>query len=173
MLINERMDEGPLLAQASCKIPANFTTPMLTEKLIKLSNRQIKANLLKYLGGSLKSYPQDPTIKPSYSRKLTKDDGKIDWHKPARQIEREIRAYIDWPRSYTTLGDKQIIITQGKVSGIVLDKPAGSFEILNKQLLVQTSENSLEIIELKPAGKPAMLAEAFIAGYRSLIENSK
>ncbi|HUD05864.1 MAG TPA: methionyl-tRNA formyltransferase [Candidatus Saccharimonadales bacterium] len=173
MLINEKMDDGLLLAQSEYKIPPDYTTPELTDKLIKLSNKLIKASLRKYLAGKLKPYPQDLTIPPSYSRKLTKDDGRIDWQKPARQIEREIRAYIDWPRSYTSLGGKQIIITKAAVSGRVLDKPAGVFVVSAKQLLVQTGENSLDILEIKPAGKPAMAAESFIAGYKALIDSQE
>lgn len=170
MLINEKMDEGTLLAQSTFKIPPGLTTPGLTDELIVLSNQLIKANLGDYLEDKLEPYPQDSSIKPSYSRKLTKEDGRIDWQKSATILDREIRAYEGWPGSYTDVGDRQIIITRAKVSSDDLNKTPGSLAAKDRHLLAQTGNGSLEILELKPAGKPAMSAESFIAGYRSLIE---
>src|SRR5581483_3005092 len=75
MLIVEALDEGPLLAQERVPIASDTNTPALTEKLIRLSDKLLAETLVPYLGGQLKPWPQDNSIAPTYSRKLTKDDG--------------------------------------------------------------------------------------------------
>jgi methionyl-tRNA formyltransferase len=104
---------------------------------------------------------------PTYSRKLTRDDGRIDWTKPAIQIEREIRAFISWPKSHTILASREVIITAAGIDATE-GKP-GKVSVQGKRLLIGTGEGSLEIIQLKPVGKAEMNAAAFLAGYRHLL----
>ena len=163
MMIVEKLDEGPLLAQKELPIAPNTATPGLTRQLIDLSYQMLVETLPRYAAGVLKPYPQ-PGDKPTYSRKLTKEDGQIDWHRPAVMLERQVRAFADWPKSHSRLGSTEVIITQSTVAAEAL-KP-GEISVKNKQLLVGTSEGSLEILSLKPAGKPEMSAEAFLAGYK-------
>lgn len=162
MLIVEALDEGPILTQEALPIKADTTTPSLTEDLIKLSHKMLLDNLPKYVTGELKPRPQ--TGEPTYSRKLTKADGQIDWQKPAEQIEREIRAFIDWPKSRTKLGKTEVIITRARITETKLNP--GEIQTDDKRLMLGTSEKSLEILALKPAGKQEMTAQAFLAGYK-------
>ncbi len=171
MLLTAGMDEGPLLAQADYDISPKTTTPSLTGDLIDLSDRALKEILPLYRQGI--ALPADQLAitmsdksEPTYSRKLTKDDGNIDWHKPAEVIEREIRAYLDWPKSRTTFGKLEIVITSAEVinqSGV-----AGRTTIYNKQPAVYCSKGALVLTTVKPAGKKEMTGEAFLAGYKSL-----
>lgn len=169
MLIVEKMDEGPLLAQATYDMPDEITTPELTDDLILLSDSMLQNILPLYLDGQTEAAPQDQVSmaasnEPSYSRKLTKDDGIIDWSKPAAQLEREIRAYVEWPKSRTELAGKEVVITQAHVVEQTL-KP-GQTLVEAKQLVIGTGEQSLSIDKLKPAGKAEMAVEGFLAGYR-------
>ncbi len=172
MLLVEKMDEGPLLAQSEVKIAPNETTPSLTEKLITVSDALLRTILPEWLenkidaGDQLEvSILQDNT--PTYSRKLTKEDGRIDWTKSAEAIEREIRAYIGWPKSYTQLAGKDIVITKARVSNE--SGESGKLEVREKQLVVYCGQGSLVLEQLKPAGKNEMTAEAFLAGYGDLL----
>ncbi len=163
MLIDAKLDEGPLLAQRPLTITSGATTPSLTQELIQLSHDLLVETLPRYVSGQLKPRPQ-PDEKPTYSRKLTKDDGIVDWRKPAVEIEHEIRAFLEWPKSRAKLGSTEVIITQAKVVSATL-KP-GQIQTEDKKLVVGTSQESLEILSLKPAGKPEMTAAAFLAGYK-------
>lgn len=163
MLLVAGMDEGPVLAYAEHEIGGTTTTPELTADLIKLSNAQLGTILPLYLNGDAVPLPQDPSIKPTYSRKLTKADGNIDWHKPAEQIEREIRAFIEWPKSYTTVGGLDIVIMRARV--IDTEGASGTFTKQNGQLVAFCGEKALAIDEIKPAGKQKMTGQAFLAGY--------
>ncbi len=175
MLIVEKMDEGPLLAQATYDMPANVTTPLLTNYLIDLSHSLLTEMLPLYMAGSVEVVPQEAAAQlagrstaPSYSRKLTKEDGLIDWAKPAVQIERDIRAFIEWPKSRATLAGKEVVITEATVVNSTTGEP-GVARADGKRLLVACGQGTLQIKKLKPAGKPEMTAEAFLAGYKQLL----
>lgn len=167
MRVVRAWDEGPLLAQAPYNIPPDATTPQLTSDLIDLSNALLVEAVPKYVQGEI--VPQDQlaaTIgpkEPTYSRKLTKEDGRLDWNKPAVVLEREVRAYLEWPHSYTVLAGKDVIITAAKVAE-VSGKP-GSIKADKQHLYIYCGVEALEILKLKPAGKPEMSAKAFLAGY--------
>ncbi|HEX9153567.1 MAG TPA: methionyl-tRNA formyltransferase, partial [Candidatus Saccharimonadales bacterium] len=159
------LDEGALLAYAEYPLSATITTPELTDDLIDLSYRLLEATMPNYIDGSLVLAPQDITGRSvSYSRKLTKEDGILDWTKPAAQLEREIRAFIDWPKSRTTLNGMDIVVTSAHVIDAIGEP--GKTDIVNKQPVVCTSKNALAIDRIKPAGKKEMTGEAFLAGYK-------
>lgn len=163
MLLVEKMDEGPVIGCGMQELNGTETAPGLTENLILLSDALLKKELPDYLNGKTSAAPQNelPGLIPgypthvSYSRKLTKEDGRIDWTKPAEVLEREIRAYAQWPKSYTTLSGKDVIITKAHVAQKAEDK----------ELSMKTSRGLLIIDMLKPAGKNEMSAKEFLTGY--------
>ena len=165
MLIVAAMDEGPLISYTEIDIEPGSTNPLLSDRLVNLSHDLIKKFVPLYLAGSIKAQPQSITGKSvSYSRKLTKQDGLIDWTKSADQIDQEIRAFIEWPKSHTKIGDIEVIITGSHVSPMINTRP-GEFKIENNQLLIECGDNSLSVDKLKPSGKPEMPIAAFLAGY--------
>lgn len=173
MLLTEGLDEGPLLAQSVVTVSETATTPQLTDQLIDISDALLKTIVPAYLDNTCMPVNQltatiAPLATPTYSRKLTKDDGIIDWTKPAVQIEREIRAYISWPKSRTILAGKEVIVTAAQTD--ITPAEAGKAVVHDKRLLVGTGEGSLEILRLKPAGKAEMNTAAFLAGHKHLLE---
>lgn len=175
MLLVEKMDEGPLLAQGDYDIEPNETTPTLTDSLIQLSYSMLSEVLPIYVAGSIQPIPQDiaanesPTpLTVSYSRKLSKDDGILDWDKPAEQLEREIRAYQGWPKSRSKLGHIDVVVTKAHVEEVQL--APGELRVTNKTLTIGTQHNALAIDALVPAGKKEMPVSAFMAGYGQKIQ---
>lgn len=167
MLIAEKLDQGQLIAQECVPVPADATTPGLTEDLISASHELLAKTLTRYVEGKVHPYPQ-PDIKASFSRKLSKKDGLIDWSKPALRLEREVRAYAGWPKSRVRLGATDVIITGARVAsdGAGPGLRPGEIRVQDKRLIVGTGEGALEILSLKPAGKREMPASAFLAGYK-------
>jgi methionyl-tRNA formyltransferase len=163
MLIDAGMDTGKLLAQKSLQIKPEETTPELTDRLIGLSYTMLRTHLPAYVSGKLRPRSQPHPDRATYSRKLTKEDGIIDWEKPAEQLEREIRAFVEWPKSRSEVAGKEVVITKARV----VPEPGapGNTEVRNKELLVFCAEGALLIEKLKPAGKKEMNAQAFINGY--------
>ncbi|HSX06013.1 MAG TPA: methionyl-tRNA formyltransferase [Candidatus Saccharimonadales bacterium] len=171
MLLVQAMDEGPLLAVGEADVDmSQVTTPELTSNLIGLSYVLIKDILPKYLAGDIKTASQEKvagivgySATPSYSRKLTKEDGILDWHKPAVQLEREIRAFADWPKSRCIVGGHAVVITQAHAEAG--DGEPGKLWQKDKSLGMYCAKGVLMIDRLKPAGKADMTAEAFLNGY--------
>ena len=158
MLLVKAMDEGPLLAFAQYDMPPDLTTPKLTDELIKLSHDLLKKTVPKYIGGELQPVPQTTTKQPvSYSRKLVKADGIVDWRRSAEEIERQVRAYLDWPKSPAKIFEHDIIITKARVAS---DQNDGD-------LVMQCSESWLEIQELKAPSGRTMSGADFMRGYKA------
>lgn len=174
MLLVQKMDEGPIIGYGEQQIETNETTPSLTKKLIHLSDALLEHDLPRYLsgkgrGGVSQEFMTEHSGKyVSYSRKLSKEDGILDWKKPAVVLEREIRAYTEWPKSRTTLAKKDVVITSCKVAS--LSGEPGTVHIVNKKIYILCGEGALELVTLKPAGKKEMTAESFLAGHRKLLE---
>lgn len=169
MLIVEAMDEGPIVSYGEYNLSDDITTPKLTNDLINLSDALLSDALPRIFKEQLKGTPQAITGRSiSYSRKLNKADGVIDWNKSAVQIAREIRAYYGWPNSRTQLAGKDITITKAHpMNGHA--KP-GEVIITKKSLVIGCGTGLLRIERIKPAGKSDMPVDAFLAGYGSLLQ---
>ena len=157
MLLVEAMDEGPLLAYGEYEMPADTTTPLLTQELIKLSQALLVETVPKYIAGELQPVAQSKTGREvSYSRKLVKADGMVDFGNPARQIEREVRAYQPWPKSQAKIFDHDVIITRARVA---IDKGDGD-------LVISCQPGWLEVQELTAPSGRTMSGADFLRGYR-------
>lgn len=163
MLIVEALDEGPILAQRELKLNGDETTPKLTEALIEISDELLKEVLPAYIRGEIR--PKSQVGQPSYSKKLNKADGQLDFKKTAARLEREVRAYLGWPRSYTTIKDRLVIVTSAHVA--TASGSVGQLVIDNDTLSFYTSDGVLVIDSLIPEGKKEMSAKAFLAGYQT------
>jgi methionyl-tRNA formyltransferase len=170
MLLVAAMDEGPLLAIGETDLPNDITTPELTQRLIGLSYALLQDVLPKYVAGKVTGRAQADvahavgySARPSYSRKLTKEDGILDWQKPAEQLEREIRAFADWPKSRAIVGGHAVIITKARAEAGTGE--LGKLWLYGKHLGIYTAKGVLMLERLKPAGKGEMSAQAFLNGY--------
>ncbi len=166
MKLTAGMDEGPIYKQKTLHLTSTESKAELTEILQQLGSELIKEVLPDIASGSLAPRQQPHPSRATYSHLLTKEDGIINWNKPAEQIEREIRAYLGWPGSRTTLADRDIIITESHV--MLADFPnsePGKVEVSGTELLVETAKGILCVDRLKPAGKNEMSAAEFIRGY--------
>jgi|JI10StandDraft_1071094.scaffolds.fasta_scaffold325426_3 methionyl-tRNA formyltransferase len=179
MQVVQKLDEGDVLGFGLYELSGAETGQSLTHDLIQLSAALLRDHIPQYLVDQ-KAVPQDQLARqvpgidypqiPSYSRKLTKQDGVMDLHKPAVELEREVRAYLGWPGSRTVIAGKDVVIIAAHVADNNVDNvDKKSTFIADKQLCLQTADGILIIEELKPAGKPAMSAAAFLAGYGHLV----
>ncbi len=173
MGLTAKMDAGPIFSQTLVKLDGNEQKYELAEQLLQVGSAMIIALLEGLFNGPNKLSVQDDT-QATYTKRINKSDGIINWNKPAQQIVQEIRAYLGWPGSRTTLAGRDIIITQAHllakshlVQGPTL-QPGRAFKTEDGELAVACNEGVLIIDYLKPAGKGEMIASAFLAGNRSL-----
>jgi len=166
MKLTAGMDEGPVYAQRELTVSKGEQKFELYERITEVSTELFFDSFPEILHGSLLPTPQDSS-KATYCQLIQKSDGIIDWTKPALQLEREIRAYVGWPQSRTTLGQLDVVIPSASV--ITLETPATPGKLIaeKKRLFVGTGKEWLEITSVKPLGKKEMPVGAFLAGYRS------
>ena len=162
--LNEKMDEGDLLAQQELGIlPGEYAHDL------EVRLAAIGAELLCKTVDQIDSIPhtkQDHS-QATFAPLLKKEDGKIDWTKSAIEIDRKIRAFTPWPSAYSFLDQKRIIFTRGKVlDGKSHGLSPGEILGVNKTgIQVSCGQNSIYLIgELQPEGKKAMNAYAFSLG---------
>jgi methionyl-tRNA formyltransferase len=172
MLLVESMDEGPLLAVGVKELDGTETVTDLTNELIHLSDALLKKELPRYLSGESQGVEQSKMSemipnypsKPSYSRKIAKQDGILDFSKTAEVLEREIRAFADWPKSRMNLNGIEIVVESAHITK--RSGTPGDYEFSKNELVVFCEQDALSIDSVKPAGKSSMPISAFLAGYR-------
>lgn len=164
MKLSEKMDEGPLLAQREVRLRGDETKQELADSLLELGGKLLISCLDDIFSGSANEIPQsDEGV--TYTHKIKKSDGVIDWNKPAEHIERELRAFAGWPKSRTQLNGLDCIILDAE---IISEKGLpGNYRFDNKSLAVYAGEGALVIRRIQPAGKKAMSIEEFLRGYSS------
>ncbi|KKS37856.1 MAG: methionyl-tRNA formyltransferase [Candidatus Sungbacteria bacterium RIFCSPLOWO2_12_FULL_41_11] len=172
ILMDEKMDHGPILENSKIKIQnAKLTTSELSQILSKMGAGLIVETIPKWINGEIKPIPQDET-KATYSKILKKEDGRIDWSKSADGIERQIRALAPWPGSFTfwKKGKKEVRLelleaSVEKTADLSDDHVSGKVLIKERRLFVKTGQGYLGILRLQPEGKKEMTAKEFLNGY--------
>ena len=162
MQLVDKMDSGPIYAQAKINLTGKEYKDELATQLINLGAKLLIENLPNILNGSLEAIKQNDVL-ATYDSLIKKEDGVINFNKSAEEIERQIRAYVGWPRSRAKIGTKEVIITRAHVENIqgtpgVLYINAGIFGI-------HCHQNTLIIDNLIPAGKGEMTSRDFLLGY--------
>jgi len=101
MLMDAGLDTGPVLARAQIPVSGRDTTGSLTAKLSLISAQLLLEVLPRWSRGELTPQPQDEA-KATYCSPISKEESEIDWHLPAMDIWRRLRAFQPWPGCYTT-----------------------------------------------------------------------
>jgi methionyl-tRNA formyltransferase len=163
MQIDHGMDTGPTYASSTFQLAGNETKPDLYERLAEMGAELLATRLRSILDDALVPLPQDNSqaVKVAMIKKL---DGAIDWSKPATTIEREIRAHLGWPGSFTSLLGCDMTITEAHVlprSG----KAGQPYKTSSAELAVYCGHDSLVLDRVKPAGKREMTGSEFLAGH--------
>lgn len=162
MQLVETMDAGPIYAQSALRLDGTETKPWLYQRLAELGRETLLNNIDDFLYGSLQSTPQDEK-QATYSKLLRKSDGVIDWQQPAAAIERQVRAFLGWPGSHTTVHGVSVTIESARV--IEKTGTPGKLDVIDGSLVIYARENALLIDKIKPSGKNAMNSTDFVRGY--------
>ncbi len=165
MALAPEMDAGPVYAQRHYRVPAGTTKAELAAHLQQLGASLLADSLPAITQGSLHPSPQNDKL-ATYTKLITKADGRIDWKLPAGQIERQVRAYAGWPGSRAELFGQDAIVTQVAVGRDNTDHEAGSIVgTRDGVIVIAAGDGSTLLIErLKPAGKKEMAAADFLRG---------
>jgi methionyl-tRNA formyltransferase len=167
MALAKEMDAGPVYAQSECKLTGTETKQELADNLMEVGRAMLLEVLPGILEGAIVALPQNDSV-ATYDNLITKEAGVLDFTKPADVLEREIRAFAEWPKSRTTLGQMEVVVTAAHVLPDAASEPGKLIiDSAAKTLAIGCSEGTLAIDKLKPAGKGEMNIAGFLTGYIS------
>ena len=172
ILMDEKMDHGLIVAQKTLVMEKQETAAALFDKLAELSADLILETIPKWLGNEIKAREQDES-RATFTKILIKEDGRIDWLRPAEEIERKIRAFNPWPGTYCFAAGKIVKILKADVLKQTEDGPFGSagktYLASNDKIAVQTGQDFLIIKKLQLAGKKETVVADFLKGHLNFI----
>ncbi len=165
MLLTEGMDEGPLLATERVAIDPRDTGGSLGERLARVGARLLVPVLKDYAVGRIVPQPQDERY-ATYAPKITEEDARIDWTKPAAAIRNLVRACNPSPGAWTTLGDRRLkVYAAEETPGDAL--PPGEL-VADRELVAGTGDGTLRLEEVQLAGRRRMKGPELARGLRLL-----
>lgn len=166
MLMDEGLDTGAILTQRATRIEPADNAQTLHDRLARIGAELLMETLPGYVAGTIQPRPQ-PSEGSVYARKITKDDGRIDWKLPARTLWNRVRAFTPWPSAYTQVSvpPAPYLLKIWEVE--VVDKQGTPGEILavgGNELVIACGEQSLRVLSLQKEGKKRMAVRDFLAG---------
>ncbi|MEW5717361.1 MAG: methionyl-tRNA formyltransferase [Chloroflexota bacterium] len=168
MQMDEGLDTGPILAQRALPIAADDTTGTLTPKLANLAAELMLETLPRILAGEITPQPQDHARATMFTQ-IKKEEGLIDWTRPAVEIARRVRAFNPWPSAFTFWNGAQLKILRAEASPRKTDAAPGRVIQSGKEIAVTTGDGVLILREIQLAGKRAMKIEEFVRGQREFV----
>ncbi len=166
--VSEKLDAGDILVQKETEIKNEDNFISLYARLALLGAKALKeaVNLIK--NKSVRPVPQDEKS-ATYARKITKEDGLINWNDGALRIHNKIRALNPWPGTYTYFSNRMVKILKAEFGGLKGDFQVNPGEIIavdKDKIAVYCSDGIIYIKEVQPEAKKIMSANEFISGYR-------
>ncbi len=165
MRIDQGLDTGEILLQEEIAIAAEDTAVTLGQRLAESGARLMVRTLGELEGGRLRPTPQDES-RATLAPILTKEDGRIDFQRPAREICNRLRGFQPWPGAYTGFRGQNLSLHRAQPID-ARDISPGELRVESHHLLAGCGAGTaLEILELQPEGKKRMAAGDFVRGYR-------
>ncbi len=170
MQMETGLDTGPVIASLRTLIRDDDDAQTLLARLAALGGLLVTRNLTDWIGGRLNAIPQ-PNHGITYARKITREDGRMDWSLPAQVLWRRLRAFTPWPGAFCTavIGGSPRLLkvhtafpstddTTGSVPGQILQSD-------DRGLHVACGEGSLILTEIQPDGGRRQPTATFLAGH--------
>jgi methionyl-tRNA formyltransferase len=161
MQMDAGLDTGAVLLQKTLPIARDDDAGTLHDKLGALGAQAIIEALAEVEAGRARATPQREEG-ASYAPKLDKGEARLDWSKPAAQLERAVRAFRPAPGAFTLLDGEPVKIWRAEVIGG--NGAPGSLRAESGRLVVACGEGALAVTELQRAGGRRMGVEEFLRG---------
>lgn len=168
MQMDAGLDTGAMLAVERTPVRADDTGQTLHDRLATLGAALLVRTIPGWVAGTVPAVPQ-PADGVTYARKISKEDGAVDWRRPAVEIERRLRAFDPWPGSWTRLagpaGGGRIKLWRAVAVDAAAEAPPGMVLAAGPAgLVVRCGEGALNLQELQREGRRRLPAREFLAG---------
>lgn len=164
MLIEKGMDSGDILNQKEVEIKAEDDFTSLSEKLSKIGSEVILESVLNY-DDFIKNRIKQDNDKATFTKKITKEMGKIDFNQSKEEIINKIRAFVEFPKVYFSYKNENVKIL--KASPVEIENPKISFVYKankNDKIIIGCKNGGIRIEKIQFPGKKAMDTKSFLLG---------
>jgi methionyl-tRNA formyltransferase len=166
MRIDAGLDTGDILLQRELPILREDTSETLAPRLATIGAELMVETLRGLESGQVQPTPQDPS-RATLAPILKKEDGRMDFSRPADELFNRLRGFKPWPGAFTTFRTKTLQVHRAEPAKNPATRTPGAMSIDAARLLVACANNTaLELIEVQMEGKRRMTAQEFINGYQ-------
>ena len=169
MKMDAGLDTGDILSQERTPIQPDDTAETLHHRLALLGGELLARTIPEFTAGNIVPKKQ-PEAGSSHARKISKEDGRIDWAKPALQIRNQIRAFTPWPGAFTFESHEThrtlLKIWQGQVEKNSENEPGTILSAGPDGIVVRCGEDSLRVTLLQREGGRKLGSRDFLSGHR-------
>ena len=160
MQMEAGLDTGPMLLKVTTTITAEDTGGSLHDRLATLGSQAVVEAVTRLAAGELRGEVQDDSL-ATYAHKLNKDEARLDWSRPAVELERLVRAFNPWPICHSTLNGEALKIHAAQL-GEGQGTPGSVLAADKSGLTVACGEGALRLTRLQlPGGKPLSFADLY------------
>ncbi len=166
MKMDAGMDTGDILTQQTTPIEPRDNSQTLHNRLAQIGAELLIPTIRDYVAGKIISRPQ-PAEGASHARKISREDGRMDWTQPARVLLNRIRAFTPWPGAFSHLptAPKPLKIWEAQIA----DASGTPGEILTADktgITVACGQQSLRVTSLQREGGRRLTAQEFLTGHQ-------
>jgi methionyl-tRNA formyltransferase len=160
MQMEAGLDTGPMLFKVTTPISAQDTGGSLHDRLAQMGPEAVLEAIEGLAAGTLKGEVQDDA-QANYAHKLNKDEARLDWSRPAVELERLVRAFNPWPICHSTLDGEPLKVLAAAL-GDGKGQPGQILAASKDGLTVACGDGALRLTRLQlPGGKPLNFADLF------------
>lgn len=181
MRVVKALDAGPMMATVRRPIGPDETSDVVEMDLARLGAPLLVRVVDQLAESAATETPQDDAG-ATYAHRLTKEDGIVDWNRPALQIHNLIRGLHPWPHAFSYLAGHRLILlrsdpvsktgsdsgsdTESDTRSAAQSEPGTVTEAAGDRLVVRAGDGLLRLLEVQPEGKRALAVRDFLAGHR-------
>jgi methionyl-tRNA formyltransferase len=165
MRIDAGLDTGEMLLRWETCIGPDETAPELSKRMAEAGADLLVRTLAGLGAGSIRPEPQD-NARATWAPVLKKEDGRIDWTRPAQQVHDLIRGFQPWPGAYTSFRGQSLHLWRSRLVPRRWNLPPGALVHEQGVFAIGGDGAALELLELQLEGRKKMQAEIFANGHR-------
>ncbi|CAI8051777.1 Methionyl-tRNA formyltransferase, partial [Geodia barretti] len=168
MLMDEGMDTGPIIAQRTRVVAPDDDADSLTAALFSDGSDLLLQNLGDWMTGAIIPQPQDDA-RATYTAKIERAAGAVDWELPAELLARRRRAYAPWPGLYTRWEDKELKLLDVAAAATSDIAPGLVVSADGTEISIGTGAGILTVNKLQLEGRRPATAGEFLRGYPQFV----